>query len=156
MDHLRQYIVSVIAAAVIAAMLNKLFSESHIHRLIKTVSGLVLSVVLLSPLGNLSISSYTSYFDAVDNDAKEAVAYGEDIYRDNLRAIISERCETYILDKADQLGAVISVSIRCDSADIPIPVYAEISGSVSPYIRKTLQNMIADDIGIPEENQLWM
>lgn len=156
MQSLRQYVIGIIAAAIAVAMMEKLTENAQTRKMIKLVSGLFLSVVLLSPLRNISISSYTAYFDTVQRDAQDTVTRGEGIYRDNLNTIITERCESYILDKAYQLGAEINVHIQCDTSDIPIPVYAEISGNVSPYVRKTLQNMIADDIGIPEEKQLWV
>ena len=156
MDDLRQYIISVIVTAIIVAILSKLLENAHGNKIMKMVTGLVISVVLLSPLGRLRFSSYVSYFDSVDLEAQDAVSYGEELYKDNLRVIIQERCESYILDKASQMNAQICVSIQCDTAEIPVPVYAELSGNVSPYVRMRIQKIITEEIGIPEENQLWI
>lgn len=155
MLELRQYVIAVVTAAIVVAMIENLATSSQTQKVIRMVSGLFLSVILLSPLGNIRISEYASYFETVDLEARSAAAYGEEIYKDNLNTIITERCETYILDKAKQLGAKISVEVQCDTSDIPVPIYAKITGSISPYVRKTLQNMIAEDIGIPEDKQLW-
>lgn len=156
MLNLREYVLSIVSVAIVVAILQRLTGNTHLSRVVKMVAGMILSIVLLAPLGNASVGAITSYFESVTLDAKNVADYGEDLYNDNLKAIISERCESYILDKANQLGAAISVSVHCDASDIPIPVSVEITGSVSPYIRNTLRHIIAEDMGIPEEMQLWV
>ena len=156
MFNLKEYVLSIIAVAIIVGVFERFTEKTHLSKAIKMVGGMILSVVLLAPLGNIGVDTISSYFESINLDAKNVAEYGEGLYNDNLKAIISERCESYILDKAHQLGAIINVSVHCDSTDIPLPVSVEISGSVSPYIRNALRHIIAEDIGIPKEMQLWV
>ena len=155
MENLRQYIILVVALSIVLAILSKLTEKTATHKIFKVVSGIVLTVALLSPLRDIDLSTYISQIDSVEFDAKEAATYGEEIYTQNMRTIIEQQCQAYILEKAAQLGVTIQISIQCDNSEVPTPSYAEISGNVSPYIRRTLADIIFREIGIPEENQLW-
>ena len=155
MNTLRQYIFSIIVVSVIVAILNKIPFATPMKRLIKMISGVVLTIVLISPLNGFQVNSILTYFDAINWETQDVVSYGEDFYVKNLSAIISEKCESYILDKAEQLGVTIAVSVACDSSENPTPNSVQISGNISPYAQNMLKRVIANDIGIPEENQLW-
>lgn len=156
MNDLRQYVISLVVVVLITTILNRVSSNTHIQKMLRLVSGLCICIVMLSPLGKIRIPSYLDYFNEVDLITNEAVRYGEEVLCDNLSVIISDNCESYILDKANQMGVSITICIECDDSDVPVPVYAEIAGTISPYAREILQSVIAEDLGIPEENQKWI
>ena len=67
--------------------------------------------------------------------------------------IIKAETEAYILDKASQLNVELSVEVTIDEENIPTAV--TLSGEVSPYARRQLQEIIESDLGIAKENQRW-
>jgi hypothetical protein len=38
---------------------------------------------------------------------------------------------------------------------MPVPEYVRISGNVAPYAKQQLINIIARELGVAEENQIW-
>ena len=156
MENVYQYLLSVLATAILVAIVNNLSDKLKSGKAIKLASALVMAIVVLSPLRNFQLTSYLSRFETMNDAANGYVNDGKTLYDNYLVAIINERCEAYILDKADELGVKLTVHIACDTSDLPVPVYAEISGEVSPYAREKIQHIISSDIGIPEEQQLWI
>ena len=76
--------------------------------------------------------------------------------RDIQAEIIKERCEAYILDKATAMGLTLEVEIQLSGDQTyPYPVGVTLRGQVSESERSTLSNMIAQELGIPEERQAW-
>ena len=151
----RQYILTIVAAAVLIAIITRLTANFKIYRLIKMLAGVAFVFTLLSPFCNLKAITYAPYLSNVNDIVGDAVTVGENIYRDNLIPIITDQCETYILDRASQLDAIVTVRVQCDASEIPRPNYIEIAGNISPYARKQLKTIIETDLGIPEENQVW-
>ena len=72
-----------------------------------------------------------------------------------LAQFIKERTQSYILDKAQSLNAVLDVEVTLSDDEIPVPVKVCITGKVSPYARGRLENLIIEDLGIEKENQIW-
>ena len=87
-------------------------------------------------------------------DAEDAAAMGENLARDSMADIIKEETEAYILDKAADLHANLRVEVAVGEDNLPAAV--TISGEASPYARRQIQAMIANDLGISKENQKWI
>ena len=85
------------------------------------------------------------------DDAEDAAAMGENLARDSMADIIKEETEAYILDKAADLHANLRVEVAVGEDNLPAAV--TISGEASPYARRQIQAMIANDLGISKENQ---
>ena len=81
-------------------------------------------------------------------------AMGENLARDSMADIIKEETEAYILDKAADLHANLRVEVAVGEDNLPAAV--TISGEASPYARRQIQAMIANDLGISKENQKWI
>lgn len=88
------------------------------------------------------------------DDAEDAAAMGENLARDSMADIIKEETEAYILDKAADLHANLRVEVAVGEDNLPAAV--TISGEASPYARRQIQAMIANDLGISKENQKWI
>ena len=87
-------------------------------------------------------------------DAKDAAAMGENLARDSMADIIKEETEAYILDKAADLHAKLHVEVTVGEDSLPTAV--TLSGEASPYARRQIQAIIANDLGIAKENQKWI
>jgi len=88
-------------------------------------------------------------------EAQGEIDHGVESANTAIRAVIKEQTETYILEKADSMGADLRAQITLDSGNQPFPIAVKISGDVSPYVKKQLISIISNDIGIPEEMQTW-
>ena len=87
-------------------------------------------------------------------DAEDAAAMGENLARDSMADIIKEETEAYILDKAADLHANLHVEVTVGEDNLPTAV--TLSGEASPYARRQIQAIIANDLGIAKENQKWI
>lgn len=156
MQGLRQYILSVTAVAlvgsVVLALLEKKGSASAMGRMLV---GIFMMFTIISPLTHVRIGSIEDWLEHSRMDAQSAVAQGEKLAQDTLRQRIQEHTEAYILNKARQLGVQLQVQVTVSYDSIPTPTEVCLVGAVSPRAKAKLQQILAEDLGIPKENQLW-
>ena len=140
MEALRQYVISVVAAAMLCGIVVRLFPNGSGKQVGKLICGLFLAYTVLSPISRVDFSKLPDFSLRYMDDAEDAAAMGENLARDSMADIIKEETEAYILDKAaDNLPAAFTIS-----------------GEASPYARRKIQAMIANDLGISKENQKWI
>lgn len=157
MDHIRQYLLSILAAAIICAIVVKLTEkQSFTSAMIKLTAGLFLSLTVVSPFVKLQIEDISSYFDNLEASASEIVVSGQNAASKEKTEIILQQTQTYILDKAASYGAEIQVNAQISNPDTMIPDSVTLKGNISPYVKQRLQKTISEDLGIPEENQTWI
>ena len=155
-EHLRNYLISVIAAAMICAIVTRLVGEKgSVGTLTKLVAGLFLSFTLIKPIASLEFSNLMGWTDEYEHNAAGMVADGENLRSKALSELIKQQTEEYILDKAQALDASLEVEVTLTQDEIPIPVKVRLSGKVSPYAKGRLQDIIKQDLGIEKENQVW-
>lgn len=156
MDGIRQYLLSIVTAGIISAVLVKIAGEKGLlSSSIKLLAGLFMSITVISPIVKLQITEFSNYLDGIEFDVQEIVEDGVLTANTEKSAIIIQETETYILDKAASLSASIEAQVTLSDSDVPYPYSVTLSGDISPFGRQQLQNIIADDLGIPEERQLW-
>ena len=114
---------------------------------------MVLTVV--SPWTHIRIRDAADYFDKIQSDGSLAAAVGENMASDESKAIIISRVEAYILDKAESYGAKLQVEVILSEDPVPTPRSVRIRGSISPYGKKMMTQMIREDLGIASEDQIW-
>lgn len=157
MDALREYILSVTAAAVLCGILRSIVGEKGTAAgLVKLICGLFLAFTVIRPVAEVELTEFTLLTADISEDAREAVSTGEDYARDSLSQIIKSEAEAYILDKAQAYGAEIQVVVSLSGDAQPVPEKVRITGDLSPYAKTQLQSMITEDLGIPKENLTWM
>lgn len=157
MEQLREYVISVVAAAIIVGVVSGLLHKKDMSAvLIRMIGGLFLAFTVVRPVVSLDIGDIGSYIAAFSETGADAVEEGENLADDAYRLYIKSETEAYILDKADDYGAELAVEVTLDDGDIPVPVGIRIEGSVSPYAKACLREMMEKDLGILEEDQLWI
>ena len=120
----------------------------------KLICGLFLAYTVLRPISRVDFSKLPDFSLRCMDDAEDAAAMGENLARDSMADIIKEETEAYILDKAADLHANLRVEVAVGEDNLPAAV--TISGEASPYARRQIQAMIANDLGISKENQKWI
>ena len=157
MESLGNYILSVTSAAILLAVLLTLLSKNgSTSSLLRLIGGLFLTFTLVVPLTDLKLDDIFDSFLNISSDGNSIAAYGQECYQTELASIIKQRCEAYILDKAQSLGAELTVEVTVSQDDMPVPLGATMRGSISPYARSQLASVISDQLGIPKEDQQWI
>ncbi len=152
----KQYILSLLTAAIICSIINDLMEKKGTPgMLIKMISGLFLSVVMLSPLVKVNVWDMDRSFEWIRTDAHAAVASGQQMAQDSLAGIIKEQTETYILDKAAYWELDLAVEVTLSETDPPVPRSVMLKGAASPYAKKQMTQWITTQLGISEEQQEW-
>lgn len=151
-----RYLMTIVAASMACALAAGLVSEKHTAgKILKMLCGILLALTVASPLTTFRIHDLERYYSAFAADAEEAVSVGRKIADGERSAIIKSSLEAYILDKAEAMGAHITVSVML-SDDLMTPESAEICGRINPYTRQQLSALLAEQLGIAKENQIWM
>ena len=155
MENLRQYVISVTAAALICGVITSMVKKGGAGELIRMLCGLVLSITVLYPISGLHLDSLSFDLFSSVQEGERIAAQGEKITRQSIADIIKSETEAYILDKAAALEVNLTAEVTLSEDDIPVPVGVTLSGNLSPYARSQLTNVIEKDLGIPKEYQLW-
>jgi hypothetical protein len=69
--------------------------------------------------------------------------------------IIKHRTAAYILQRAQELHVHLDIEVVLSADDIPVPEKVFLSGTVAPFAKKQLQQIIEQDLGIAKECQIW-
>lgn len=156
MESIREYLLCITAAAIVCSITVGLMGKKGAYgALIKLLTGLFLTVTVISPWTKLDLADISAYTEGLSIDAGDAVAHGESVANEATAAIIKSQTEAYILDKAASMDLDIEVEVTLSSEAPPVPATVSVTGEVSPYAKERLRQCIANDLGIPEENQSW-
>lgn len=151
-----KYLLSVISAAIVSAVTVSLFENNSILKsTVKLLSGLFLSITVISPFINWNFNTLPDFRDSMQNDVDRIVESGKCSALEEKRTIITDQLEAYILDEATALGVDAEVSIQLSDSEPPIPCSVVLAGAFSPYARATLEQTIVRELGIPKEQQEW-
>ena len=150
------YLLSIAAAAIVCGVLRRMLAGSTpAAKLSQVLMGVFLLFTVLTPFATMRIDAWENWSWELQSSGTDAVAEGKSLAKKEWESIISQRVQTYILDKAAQYDASLTVTVGLSEEAIPVPVSVSISGSISPYGKVQLQKYIANDLGIPKEAQIW-
>ena len=156
MDTIRQYILSVLSAAIIASLLVRFTNKQEaVGRIIKLIASVFLSIAVVAPIIKMQILDISEYVGDLEADGKNIISDAKVQVENETVSIILEKVQAYIEDKAATYGAEITATVGITEPDSLRPDTIEIEGNVSPYVKEILQDVIADDLGIQEDNQIW-
>lgn len=152
-----RYLLSVAAAGMLVSLVLPLLPEGSVRRVGNFVGSLLVVLAVLSPLKTLDSADMAEALARIRVEAEEAVTGVEVDNREILAAIIKEECETYIWDKAREMGLELEVVVTVDEgAGYPYPTGAAITGSVTPEQQASLSRWIEETLGIAQEEQEWI
>ncbi|MBQ8359115.1 MAG: hypothetical protein IJX37_04265 [Oscillospiraceae bacterium] len=153
---IRHYLLRLISAALLCGIVNGLLGKKGaLGAAVKLMTGIFMVFTLVSPWVKLQIGDLSGLIGDISASADIAVESGQTDARAALETIIKSKTEAYILDKAKSFGAELTVEVRVDGSELPVPCAVRVSGSISPYGKKQLGSIIADELGIALEDQTW-
>ena len=150
MNGLTQYILTVVAAAMLVGILQSLAGQGTMGTLTKLLGGVFLALTMLSPVLKLERPDPAEWFADLALYGESMAAEGTALAADAKEDIIRFQVEAYILDKAD---ADLAVSVELDGEGVPCGV--TLTGDISPRTKAQLSRMLEDDLGLGEEVQQW-
>ena len=153
---MKEYILSIIIAAIICAIAGSLLDESSsAGKILKIITGVFMCVTVLAPISKISFSNISYYFDNVLEDSELHVGEGKIAAQNSISGIIKAQAEAYILDKANSMGLDLSVEVELDDNNYSVPCGITIDGAVSPYIKEIMSDYIEETLGVTREKQRW-
>ena len=150
MEQLRTWLLGVVFAAFATGLANELVPKGRERALVRMVGGVLMVLALLRPLGTIAWEAVSipvmNFTDQTEHYRREQ--------ENALSAIIAERLETYIWDKATELGIECSIHIEmsCGQSAIPAAETVEVGAGYDPVLSVWLEEVV----GIPAEKQIWL
>ena len=153
MEWWKEYILSVIGCVLFCGILSNLISELRFQKLIRLISGTLLSLVILGQLPSIDIGD-SLRFKIEKFSPEEYVNLGEQIAQKEQEQCIKEACESYISNKANEMGRSVTSDVYLDGQ--MRPYRAQLYGYVDTELQSDLTSILEKDLGITKENQLWI
>lgn len=158
MGSVSAYITSVASVCLCCAIFHKLIGQKGANAsVISSLCGVILAIAVISPVIKINLSGIEDYINDIQIETSHYVNAGEKASQNELRSVITEKVNAYILEKASSYDCDIkTVEVSVTSDSIPVPDSVVINGTYSPYIKNQLSGLIASNLGISKEKQQWI
>ena len=155
MGALREWLLSVTAAAILCALAQGLIPPGPVRRVGRMTAGLVMAAALLAPLVSLRGIEPQQWLESWQ--PQEEVQELEEQRDGTMKTIIETECGAYIVDKAARLGAKCEAQVVCtqEGEGVFLPWQVTITGEMSPGQREQLTKQIQEELGVPPERQQY-
>ncbi len=155
MESIRKYLIAIVAACMILVIATALIQNERMRRIIRFLGGILIILVAVTPLLSLDVEELVQAMQSFDS----AYAFDSETIQNNTQMLlakhIKETTETYIENKADEIGATVQAEVTLDGGEYPIPTAARIIGSLNAEQVRELSSYLTDALGIPAEKQEW-
>lgn len=156
MDSMRGYLLGITVVALCCGILSSVLGKKSISGAsVKFLCGIVMLLTVVGPLINLRPGNMQGIFNSFSQESDAVTAFGKETALKEYAAIIKDRTAAYILDKAKNLGVELTVEVTLSDNEPMVPCGVKLSGAISPYAKNVLSDMIAKDLGIRVEEQIW-
>ena len=133
-EGISSYVVSILVAVISCSILTSFVAGNTVGSgLIRMLCGIYIAITVVAPLLKIRLNDIGIYWSNIQGTADVVAQEGRDAAIDESSLYIKEDLQTYILKKADELGASIDVELNLSDEFPPTPQCIEISGTVSPY-----------------------
>lgn len=157
MELMRQWLLGVTCAALMAALADGLMPKGAVKQVGKLVCALVLLCAVLRPVLSVDISDTGRLRSELQGELGDSRAQLEQQNAQMLKTLIERECGAYIVDKAVGLGAVCQAQVECTLSDTGawLPHRADITGQLSMEQRQKLTASIESELGIAPDRLVY-
>ena len=155
MDSVRQYVLTVVCMVIVCGVVQMLCASGTAAAHVKLISGLMVAITIMRPLIQERIFVWDDYFAPISSNGEQMILDGQAAAENALAQLITDKTQTYILNKASDLGADIAVEVFLKDEYPMEPMSVTITGTVAPYVKQQLTECIRRELGIAKENQIW-
>ena len=147
----RAWLTAVVSVTLLLSVVQTLTPKGSLREIASFVGGLLLLAVLLRPLGSVDLSAVS--LDAYRQTVEQRQAELEQEGQKELVGLIEAELESYISDKAADMGLTlrVQVTVEPDGSGVPVPVSVELTGPRSEVLSRWLET----ELGVPAERQVW-
>jgi len=151
-----EYLLRLAAAALICGVATTIIGKkSTLGAVVRLLAGIYLTLSIVSPWLSFRLNNLEDWSRQLNSEGERISNSGQEAAKEAIAESIIQRTETYILDKANSLGAVLTVEVILDNGTIPAPCQVRLSGNISPYAKQSLCIAMEQELGIPSEAQIW-
>ena len=152
-ESLRQWLVSLTAAAIFLGAAESLVSQGSVRRVLRLAGGLVLMILLLRPLSGIVGQLPELSLDGIRQETKQREEELQKQQDEAGEGLIESELGTYIWDKEQSLGLdyPVSVSTRPGAGGGSVPDRVSIDG---PF-HQELSDWLTTELGLGPECQIW-
>ena len=152
-DGMREWLLGVTAAALLAALADCLVSQGAIRKIARLAGGLLLLAALLRPLGSLPLGELSVSFAEYRRQTAELTEHYRAEQSAVCAAVIEEELGAYIVDKAAGMGLRTEARVTAGpgAAGAPLPEEVRLTIPMDPVLSAWLET----ELGIPAEAQDW-
>ena len=156
MNSISHYVLTVLCAAIITAIIIRISEKNQTTgNIIKMICVVFMTLSVITPLLKIKYGDASSYIDSYRSDADRIVSEARNETANALMSVIKEKTQSYIVNKAAANGADIIATVDITEPDTLTPDIITIEGEVSPYVKEIIKKAISEELGIPEEKQIW-
>lgn len=155
MDALRSYLFSLVAACMIAALASVMVKGELPSKIVRLVGGVLVLLVALSPLLTIDTEKLAQALERICQASSFDTGAVAENSHTALAAHIKRTTETYIENKAAELGAAIQAEVTLDNGEYPVPNGVTIIGTLTSEQIIALRAYLTDSLAIAPENQEW-
>ena len=156
MENIRDYLIGIMGAAMICGVVTSLLgNKGTIGVVAKLMSGLLMILAVTGPWAGISLDGVFGWASDISVDASDVVASAGISANEAYRKGIKERIVSYVLEKAAHLECDLEVDVILSENAAAQPATITLTGNVSPYAKSVLSTMIAEELGISREEQIW-
>lgn len=154
MTELKGYFTALIATALFSVIVVSVAKDHRIKTLVQVSTGVLLLLVFLKPVTSLDLDSIKEDLRQIIPEGSSSSDY-ERLYQEKLQQQVRSLTEKYVMEKAKEVGASVTVKVTVRDHGYPIPNGIRISGILRPEQQHILQEYITASLGIPHANQRW-
>ena len=152
---MREYLISVVAVCMIGVVARQMVQKESVRRVLHFVSGLLVLLVVTTPLLSLQGRELMSILEAAGEELQVDTKEIEEGAREALAQHIKATAEEYIERKAKELGGVVQAKVTLTREEYPVPSAARIIGSLTPRQQLALSSYMSREMGIEAGKQEW-
>lgn len=151
---MKSWLLGIVLTSLAAGLARQLAPKGKEQAMVRLAGGLLLALAILRPLAGGSWEGLEVETGGLTLRGEELAGAYRKNQQDAFSAIIAEKTEAYIWDKANRLGLVCTVSVAAAPGEsgIPLPESVVICGPYSGELARWLE----EEVGIPAEKQIWL
>lgn len=156
-EMMRQWLVSVTCAALIAALAESLMPKSGAGQIGRLTCAMVLLCAILQPVLSVDVPNPNETLDAIYAKVQSEQTGLEQRAEAMLKTLIERDSGAYIVDKAAGLGVACQAQVACVQGEggAWLPNSVLITGQMGDAQRKELIAAIQNELGILPEHQVY-
>lgn len=157
MEWIRQWLLGVTCASLIAALADGLMPKGAVRQVGRLVCALVILCAVLRPILRLELLETGRLMSDIEDEVEGRYLLLEQNSDQMLKTLIERECGAYIVDKAAGLDVECRVQVECirSDADVWLPHSARIVGQMDGEQQKALTALIQSGLGIAPDRLMY-